>query len=359
MKGEIVYLFAFDVAQEIRTAKINAILAQQPFPFQIRPERTLPRDVPLYRPLAVEPLPLRARLRGQEVRPLVRVYDVGAVTVAFRVAVEAAQVLDLLSFHEPQLENGDDLGRVARELCAQVCQGLQGLMVAPSEPAEPEAYTLFCLTDLGGAAEVGPWLEAERRNVAGLLAETDPARLSAAQVEETLRCRYSFETSDLTVIDWDAALVVDLSGYTDDVAYVLELANLQCEEFRVMDGKLDHILDRAYGDLDRWHLPLWGWSARVLKELRRIRMDVTKLADEVSHITKFLGDWYLARVYQGAHDRFHLGHWRTSVEQRLAQLDQLYSVFHAEINEQKMLWLEILIVVLFAVDIVGLFFFKK
>jgi hypothetical protein len=38
------------------------------------------------------------------------------------------------------------------------------------------------------------------------------------------------------------------------------------------------------------------------------------------------------------------------VEQRLAQLDKLYSVVHAEVNERRMLWLEIIIVIFFALD---------
>ena len=60
-----------------------------------------------------------------------------------------------------------------------------------------------------------------------------------------LRIQRSFENSDLTVIDWDAALVVNLTGYVDDVLYALELANLQLEEFRVMDRRLDDYLDGA------------------------------------------------------------------------------------------------------------------
>jgi hypothetical protein len=81
-------------------------------------------------------------------------------------------------------------------------------------------------------------------------------------------------------------------------------------------------------------------------------VDVAKLTDEVTHITKFFGDWHLARVYLGARDRFYLDQWRTSVEQRLAQLDKLYSVAHSEVNEQRMLWLEIIIVIFFAIDLV-------
>ena len=58
-----------------------------------------------------------------------------------------------------------------------------------------------------------------------------------------------------------------------------------------------------------------------------------------------------SKIYLGARDRFYLDQWRTSVEQRLAQLDKLYSVVHAEVNERRMLWLEIIIVIFFAIDL--------
>src|SRR5262249_1050747 len=235
---------------------------------------------------------------------------------------------------------------------------LKDFLVQGAPPTEPEAYTAFCLTEVGGAPDVQSWLIDERRVVAGLLTGTEPARLSESQVAEVLRLQRSFENTDLVVIDWDAALVVDLTGYVEDVLYVLELANLQLEEFRVMDQRLDHYLDRAYEHLGR-RPGLFGVSATLLRALRRFRVDVAKLADEVTHITKFVGDWYLARVYLGARERFHLDQWRSSVEQRLDQLDQLYSVLHSEVNERRMLWLEIVIVVLFLIDVLALFFWKK
>ena len=58
MKGEVVYLYAFDVANEIITPRVQEILSEKPFPFEIRMDRTLPKDMPLYKPLAIEPSPL-------------------------------------------------------------------------------------------------------------------------------------------------------------------------------------------------------------------------------------------------------------------------------------------------------------
>ena len=356
----MVYLYAFDVANEIITPRVQEILSEKPFPFEIRQDRTLPKDVPLYRPLAIEPPPIKAQLHGTQVRLLVRIYNVGVVTIMMRATFTVPRLQELMCFHNPKLEDGVALDELAMDLCAKVCDSLDGSFLGRAENMpQPEAYTVFCLTELDGAQDVNVWLNDRRRDVAGLLTETAPQNLSEHQVTEVLRIQRSFENSDLAVIDWDAALVIDLSGYIDDVLYALELANLQLEEFRLMDQRLDEYLDRAYEHLERRSWAVFGVANRTLRHLRRFRVDVAKLTDEVTHITKFFGDWHLARVYLGARDRFYLDQWRSSVEQRLAQLDKLYSVVHTEVTEQRMLWLEIIIVIFFALDLALMIFPRR
>jgi len=352
MKGEVVYLYAFDVANEIVTSRVQEILSEKPFPFEIRMDRTLPKDMPLYKPLAIAPSPLATPLHGAPVQLLVRVYDVGVVTIMMRVDFTVGVLEELLPYHEATLDNGKALAEVARELCAQVCSSLKDFMIGRADfEMIPEAYTVFCVQDLNGSRDVNQWVSENRRAVAGLLSETEPARLSEAQVGEILRLQRSFENTDCVVVDWDAAFVADLDGYIDDVLYAIELANLQLEELRVMDRRLDQYLDQAYADLERPRLKMLGLASVSLRKLRSFRMDVTKLTDEITHITKFFGDWHLARVYLAARERFYLEQWRASVEQRLAQLDKLYSVAHTEANEQRMLVLEIIVVIFFAVDL--------
>jgi hypothetical protein len=358
MQGEVVYLYAFDVANEIATARIGEILAERPTSYQIRTSHAFPKDVPLYEPLAIEPPPLVARLRGLTVRQLVRVYEVGVVSVIMRAAVEVDELAQLTPFHQPVLDDGRTLDAAARALCAEVCKSLRDAMVQPAPTPEPEAYTVFCLTNLGGAASAVEWLAANRRAAAELLNEAAPGTLSEMQIAEVLRVSRSYLQSDAVVIDWDAALAVDLDGYLDDVLYVLELANLQLEEYRVMDQRLDRHLDRVYDDLGRRRFGVFGTYSKTLGTLRRFRVDVTRLNDEVTHISKFLGDWFLARVYLGAAERFYLSQWRQSVENRLGQLDELYSVFNAEINNRRMVWLELLIVIFFAIDLLMLWWKK-
>jgi hypothetical protein len=137
----------------------------------------------------------------------------------------------------------------------------------------------------------------------------------------------------------------------DEVLYVLEVANLQLQEWKVLDGVLDHHLDHAYAHFARRPgVFSFGWGG-VLRALRRLRADAARLNDEVSNISKFVGDWHLARVYQAARERFHLDGWRASVDHRLTQLDRMYGAMQADANDRRMLWLEVAIVALIAVEL--------
>lgn len=359
IKGEVVYLYAFDVASEIVIGRVKDMAGGTPVPFEIRTDHTAPKDVPLYKPLALVHPPLSASLPGMQVRPRIHVYEVGVVSIAMRIAFEAEALSDLMPFHTVQLADGRRLEQAARELCIETCRSIEGAMVQSAQPTEPEAYTVFCLTETGDEQLLLDWAEACRREIAGLLTQNPPEYLSDMQVAEVLRVSRAYSNDDFVVLDWDAALVADRSGYVEDMLYVLELANLQLEEYRMMDQRLDRYLNTAYGHIQRGRrFGLFGSYSLVLRTLRTLRIDAARLNDEVTNITKFFGDWYLARVYVDARERFHLGHWKSSVEERLKQIDALYTVAHAELTNRRMVWLETLIVLFFAIDLLAIFFWK-
>ena len=297
LRGEVVYFYAFDVANEILLDRAAECLSGLSTSFTARWERPAPRVVPVSRPLVVEPPAPSVRVNDCPVLLLVRIYEVGVVSVTVRVPFMCDSLAGLLRFHNPRQSDGRPLEALAREHRDDVCRALSEALVRPGEMSEPEAYTVFTLSHLGGEQDANRWLDSREREVAGLLTETPGDRLSAAQVVDVLRLRRSFENSDLVVIDWDAALVVDLGRRADDVLLVIDLANLQLEEFRWVDRSLDRYLDRAYDDLARRQWWTFGAMGRILRSLRQLRVDLTRLADEVTHITKFIGDWYLARVY--------------------------------------------------------------
>ena len=119
--------------------------------------------------------------------------------------------------------------------------------------------------------------------------------------------------------------------------------------------RLDDAVDRAYRDLSTKRLDRWQ-GPRIQRELREIRVDLARLSDELSNITKFFGDWHLARIYQGLSARFHLGDWHRTIDEKLKTLDDLYQLLQSDRNNRWMLKLEITVIVLFVIDLVLLVF---
>jgi hypothetical protein len=175
--------------------------------------------------------------------------------------------------------------------------------------------------------------------------------LSRQEADESTGRFLSYYEHDLVVIDWDAALIVDRPRNFDETLYVMELANLQLAELEAYDRLLDDALDRSYRDLTA--RPLRG-RAGTLRELREIRIDLARFSDELSNITKFFGDWHLARIYQNVCARFHLGDWHRTVDKKLQTLDDLYQLLNHDRTNRWMLILEAAIVLLFIIDLVVL-----
>jgi len=224
--------------------------------------------------------------------------------------------------------------------------------------AEEEAYTVFCIEspltlEDGSVLNAELWWRANRRAVASLLTqEPDVDHLSRQEADESTGRYLSYYEHDLVVIDWDAALIMDEKQNFDETLYVMELANLQLAELEAYDRILDDALERSYRDLSERRIR----SQRdVLREIRELRIDLARLSDELANITKFFGDWHLARIYEAISSRFHLADWHKTIDDKLQTLDDLYQLLNHDRINRWMLSLELTIVLLFVIDLVILF----
>jgi hypothetical protein len=270
------------------------------------------------------------------------------MSVAVSADFEVGGVEELVAFHEPVFD-GEPLGERAHALAAEALDELRPFCVRPyARPVSEEAYTVFCVN--GPLPRAMEWLETNRRAVAAVLTEEpELARLSAQEAEESTSRALSYYHDDLAVVDWDAALLVDDPRAFAETLHVLELANAQLAGLESYDRLLDGVIGRAYTDLrGGGHRR----QRRVLTELREIRVDFARLNDEMSNLTKFFGDWHLARVYEQAAGRFHLDDWRRIVGEKLRMLDQIYEMTQHDHFNRWMLVLEVMIVALFVLDVV-------
>jgi hypothetical protein len=363
LTGEVVYLYAFDVAYEMNRFPVRELLGQPIAQFVVDASKRSPRQLFFYRPQMIRLPPLeRLGPRGPtRLERTVKLLPVGAISITVRVPFTVNNLDELVAFHDLRFNDGCYLYDEVRHLAEEVRNELKPYLIRPLDKVgDEEAYTVFCIHGPmqggdGAGVSAEEWRAANRRDIAALLTEeTDPRHLSDQEAEESTGKYFSYYDRDLVVIDWDAALIVDEPRYFDEVLYIMELANLQLAELEAYDRILDTAVDRSYRDLStagRWR---GQRNSQVQRELREIRVDLARLSDELSNITKFFGDWHLARIYKGLSDRFHLADWHRTIDEKLKTLDDLYQILRSDQTNRTMLTLEVTIVLLFVIDLIVL-----
>jgi hypothetical protein len=359
-RGKVVYHYAFDIAYEMGREPIKSLLGQPVEQFSIDSSRRNPRQMFFYRPQMVRlPAVERQGPRGPvQVETTVKILPIGALSFSVSVPFAVDSIEELVVYHDLRC-NDLPIYEDVRRLAEQAKNELRRHLIRPPEKiGEEEAYTVFCIEGPligpgGNKIRAEAWLDQYRREVAALLTqEENPEALSDQEMSESTGRSFSYYESDLMVIDWDAALMIDEPQDFHEALYIVEIANLQLAELEAYDQLLDQALDRSYADL---RVQRWRARPETLRDLKEIRVDLARFSDELSNITKFFGDWHLARIYEGVASRFHLGDWHRTIDEKLATLDNLYAMLAHDQNNRWMLLLEVTIVLLFIIDLIILF----
>src|SRR5262245_13661932 len=176
--GEVVYLYAFDVAYEMTREPVRELLGQPVAQFVVDASKRSPRHLFFYKPQMVR-LPPMERIGPHgavRVERAVKILPVGAISITVRVPFSVRRVEDLVEYHDLEFSNGvltDEVRRLAEE----VLRELAPYYVRPvSQLAPEEAYTVFCIqsplvTTDGTPLSAENWLRAHRREVASLLTQ--------------------------------------------------------------------------------------------------------------------------------------------------------------------------------------------
>src|SRR5436305_2473294 len=359
--GEVVYVYAYDVAYEMSREPVRELFGQPVKPFEFDKSKRSPRQLFFHRPQTITLPPVeRVGPHGPvSLERVIKILPVGAISISVRVPFEVTRIEDLVVYHDLQLKN-TSLNDEVRQLAEEIRRELEPYYIRPVPYlVDEEAYTVFCLeapliNDEGLPIGAESWLQGHRRQVAALLTqESNVADLSKQEADESTGRYLSYYQNDLVVVDWDAALLIDEPDDFEETLYIMELANLQLAELEAYDRLLDDALERSYRDLSSRS---FFSRVAVIHELKEIRIDLARFNDELSNITKFFGDWHLARIYENIAARFHLADWHKTIEQKLKTLNDLYQLLKADQNNRWMLLLESMIVLLFVIDLIMLFF---
>jgi hypothetical protein len=189
--------------------------------------------------------------------------------------------------------------------------------------------------------------------LAQLLLFEDRPLVHAEQVE-ALRLSMSYYDDDFVVVQWDAAFVYDRADGAEAVEDILEFANSQLVEFRTYDARLDAELDAIYADEPgrRRGSFMNRGAANRADQVRYLLVDILELTDRTSNALKIIGDAYYARLYRSIAGRLGLADWQRLIDEKLRSVSEIYRVFQDQVQHTRSEVLEIIVIVLVAVEAV-------
>src|SRR3954462_5855928 len=145
--GEIVYIYAFDVAYDMKREGVTQLMGQPVQQVAIDASKRTPRQHLFYRPQMVHlPAVERTAPMGKvNVQRNIKLLPVGAISITVRVPFEVARLGDLVGYHDLTFAEGS-LHDEVRALAEQVRRELKDYYIKPNEKlADEEAYTVFCI----------------------------------------------------------------------------------------------------------------------------------------------------------------------------------------------------------------------
>ena len=345
-------IFVYDVAFSIDLEQAERMVTSATQRETIRHTRKAPsyfeyRPAPLRMAQEEAAVRIAASLATHAQVELV-VYDFGAVSVIYRMALEGEHT-DLLKLSELLYEN-DQLLSDSRRRVEQLVRTVEPALSSARISSFVEDYVIFQVKAFTDPVQVHELTDAHAQELAQIL-RAERRELSDDEVTDALSHRIAYEKSDLVIVDWNAALVIDAEA--DDVLAVLEFANVELLEMRFLDQRLDDALTLAYERLtrrSRTRIPFWS-NPSDLRDISQWQVDSAILFEGVNNALKLLGDQYLARLYRLAAERFHLADWDGSILRKLETLEGIYQKMSDRIVSRRMEVLEWIIILLIAVSI--------
>ncbi|HXF83750.1 MAG TPA: hypothetical protein VNK49_00015 [Anaerolineales bacterium] len=146
--------------------------------------------------------------------------------------------------------------------------------------------------------------------------------LEENEINEILASRTRYSAHELTLIDWEGAVIISPNeDYQSDIA-LLKIGNYQLLRYRMLDNSIEDLLDRineSFFQNKRRPRPTRGLLRRIMEHKLELMLDFERTEQSLL----LIGDWYTAKLYESIHNEFYLKDWKESVQNKLDNLENI------------------------------------
>ena len=150
------------------------------------------------------------------------------------------------------------------------------------------------------------------------------------QVQQILQSQTRYAGDDVTVVDWEGALVISPGADFHTEIDLFKIGNYHLLKYRLVDEQIDEQLLQLRGLLGR----KFSWFSNKRETLQKVvdnRIGLMLDFENTDQSILLIGDWYPAQLYRIIFDEFYIEEWKAIVSNKI---DNLSSI--AEVSQQNL-----------------------
>lgn len=267
--------------------------------------------------------------------PYFEAVDLDIHTIAYETAeVEGVRALIRRQVYDGLIESAectfdlpDALSVAALQIKARVQAAVRARLTADwGESNRPiEEYTALLLQRIDGAPD--EFIERHAQTLARFI-RSQREVFDRLEIGEILSSRVRYSERDLTLVDWEGAVVIAPDGDFQSDIELMKIGNYQLLRYRLLDQAIEHSLRAVSQHLHAGSRPslLPNRSTRALRQAIEQRLSLMLDFEKIDQSLLLIGDWYTAKLYQLIYDEFYIDEWKGALKAKLESLESVSQI---------------------------------
>lgn len=167
----------------------------------------------------------------------------------------------------------------------------------------------------------GKWIDKNAASL-GKFIRSQKENLDAIEVGEILVSRTQYSAVDMTVVDWEGAVIIAPNAdYQSDIA-LLKIGNYQLLRYRMLDESIETMLDKineAFFKNKNRMQP----TSQVVRQIAEHKLEVMIDFERAEQNLLLIGDWYSAKLYEAIQSELYLKDWKENLRSKMDNLESI------------------------------------
>ena len=182
-----------------------------------------------------------------------------------------------------------------------------------------EEYSILLVNDAKPTPD--KWLEKHALTLANFI-RSQREVFEKNEINEILSSRTRYSTQDLTLVDWEGAVIIAPNNDFQSDIVLIKIGNYQLLRYRVLDRAIEDMLDKineSFFQNRRRPRATRG----LIRQIAEHRLEVMLNFERAEQSLLLIGDWYTAKLYESIHNELYLKDWKESVRAKLDNLENI------------------------------------